>query len=138
MKLMIDANVILDVLCERDPFYYESAMVWDLCEAGEVEGCLSVLSFANMVYVMRSSKRDVQFIEKQLRSCFTFADLTSVIIHEAASLEWADFEDAVQSVTAKKVRADFIITRNTRDFKKSAVPAVTPAEFLQIMKNGKG
>ena len=68
MKLMIDANVILDVLCERDPFYYESAMVWDLCEAGEVEGCLSVLSFANMVYVMRSSKRDVQFIEKQLRT----------------------------------------------------------------------
>ena len=131
MKLMIDANVILDVLCERDPFYYESAMVWDLCEAGEVEGCLSVLSFANMVYVMRSSKRDVQFIEKQLRSCFTFADLTSVIIHEAASLEWADFEDAVQNFSAVvNGRIKGIITRNTKDFALSQLEVIDSRQFL--------
>ncbi|MBO4926992.1 MAG: PIN domain-containing protein [Clostridiales bacterium] len=135
MRLVIDANVLLDVLCERDPFYYDSAAVWDLCEAKAVEGCISVLTFANMVYVMRSPAREVNKLEKQLSLCFSFANLTSQIISEAASLGWIDFEDAVQSVTAKKVRADYIITRNTRDFKKSTVPAVTPKEFLGILRN---
>ena len=42
----------------------------------------------------------------------------------------ADFEDAVMSESARRINADCIITRNTKDFLKSKVPAVTPAEFL--------
>jgi len=49
---------------------------------------------------------------------------------KAAEMKWDDFEDAVQSVTAERIRTDYIITRNIRDFRKSKVPSLTPTEFL--------
>ena len=51
-------------------------------------------------------------------------------VSKAAALHWADFEDAVQSVTAERIHANYIITRNVRDFTKSSVMAFTPAELL--------
>ncbi len=61
---------------------------------------------------------------------FQFADLCVSDIMKAAEMKWDDFEDAVQSVTEERIRADYIITRNIRDFRKSKVPSLTPTEFL--------
>ena len=46
------------------------------------------------------------------------------------NMKWKDFEDAVQSATAESVHADYIITRNLKDFTKSRVMAFTPSELL--------
>lgn len=40
------------------------------------------------------------------------------------------FEDAIHSVTAERIHADFIITRNIRDFTRSKVMALSPAELI--------
>lgn len=61
---------------------------------------------------------------------FEFADFNVSDLTHAAELEWDDFEDAVQSVTAERVHADYIITRNVRDFAKSKVVAFTPSELI--------
>lgn len=67
---------------------------------------------------------------QKLSLIFEFADLTPVDLTKAASLHWDDFEDAVQSITADRIHANYIITRNVRDFTKSKVMAFTPAELL--------
>lgn len=54
---------------------------------------------------------------------FEFTDLTVSDINLATKMEWNDFEDAVQSATAQRVHADYLITR-------SKIPAFTPAELL--------
>lgn len=61
---------------------------------------------------------------------FEFADFNVSDLAHAAELEWDDFEDAIQSVTAERVHADYIITRNVRDFAGSKVAALTPAELI--------
>ena len=48
----------------------------------------------------------------------------------AAKMNWKDFEDAIQSATAEKINAAYIITRNTKDFQDSSVKALTPEEFF--------
>ena len=48
MTLLLDTNVIVDVLAEREPFFREAAAVWKLCETKQVEGFISALSFANI------------------------------------------------------------------------------------------
>ena len=53
MKLLIDANILLDVLQAREPHVKDSSLIWKLCETGEAEGYVSALTFANLVYVMR-------------------------------------------------------------------------------------
>ena len=42
-----------------------------------------------------------------------------------------DFEDAVVDAVAERNGADYILTRNIKDFAGSSVPAVTPTEFLE-------
>lgn len=132
MKLLIDANILLDVLQNRKPYVQSSSVIWKLCETKKVEGYISTLTFANLVYVMRKEldPQKIQEILHTLCIIFNFVDLNPSDLSRAAELKWNDFEDAVQSVTAMRVHADYIITRNVRDFVKSRVTAFTPAELL--------
>jgi predicted nucleic acid-binding protein len=132
MRLLIDANIILDVLQKREPHYINSALIWKLCEAGKVTGHVSVLTFMNMVYIMRKelSPEKIEDVYKALALIFTFEDLTEEDVKNALEMKLKDFEDAVQIQTAKRVDADFIITRNVKDFMKSPIPAYSPEELL--------
>lgn len=64
---------------------------------------------------------------------FSVADLKASDLTNASKLNFKDYEDAVQSVCAQRVKADYIITRNAKDFTKSKVKAVTPSEFLNFI-----
>lgn len=132
MRLLIDANIILDVLQKRQPYYTDSSLIWKLCETEQEEGIVSVLTFANLVYVMRKelSPGKIESVLAALRLIFRFEELNEFDLVHAASLGWDDFEDALQSVTAERIKADCIITRNVRDFRKSRISAFTPVEFL--------
>ena len=132
MRLLIDGNIILDVLQKRIPHYEDSAKIWKMCETDLTEGYVSALTFANLVYVMRK-ELSTDIISETLKSLsliFRFEDLKSSDLTVASDLGWDDFEDAIQSVTAERIGADNIITRNVKDFKKSKVIAFTPTEFL--------
>ena len=112
MKLLIDANILLDVLQNRENFVRASSMVWKLCETEQAKGYISALTFANLVYIMRK-EMDAQRIEEVLHMLsliFEFAELNDSDLFRAAALQWPDFEDAVQSVTAERIHADYIIT----------------------------
>ncbi len=43
----------------------------------------------------------------------------------------SDYEDALQMICATRIKADFIITRNIRDFITSKVPSIKPSELLE-------
>ena len=132
MKLLIDGNILLDVLQKREPHYASSALVWKLCETGQAEGWVSALTFANLVYVLRRelTPDSVYDVLKKLSCIFQFTDLTGDDLSAAGALRWNDYEDALQAVAAGRLRTDYIITRNVRDFKASKIPAITPDEFL--------
>ena len=132
MVLLIDANIILDVLLNRPDYVKDSALIWKLCETEKATGYVSVLIFANLVYIMRKQldPEKIEEVYQKLSLIFEFVDFrVSDLIH-AAELHWKDFEDAVQNVTAERIHADYIITRNVRDFSQSKVMAVTPSELL--------
>jgi predicted nucleic acid-binding protein len=134
MKLLIDANILLDVLQAREPHVKDSALIWKLCETGEADGYVSALTFANLVYVMRKEldPKGVQEVLSKLQLIFHIAALTEADLKQASEMEWKDFEDAIQCATAERIGADFIITRNVRDFLQSRkVLAFTPSEFLE-------
>ena len=132
MVLLIDANIILDVLLNRPDYVKDSAMIWKLCETEQMKGYVSTLTFANLVYIMRKqlAPEKIEDVFHKLNLIFEFADFSVSDLTHAADLNWKDFEDAVQSVIAERIHADYIITRNVRDFSKSRVMAFTPPELL--------
>ena len=133
MKVLIDTNVVLDFLCKREGFYEDAARIMKYCEVNKITGVISALTIPNIVYIMRKEldaqkTRDV--IEK-LQLVFTIADLKSDDIKKALSMNFKDFEDALQSACASRIKADYIITRNIRDFINSKVTAIKPTELLE-------
>lgn len=133
MKVLIDTNVVLDVLCKREGFYEDAAKIMKYCEVNKITGVISALTVPNIVYIMRKEldaqkTRDV--IEK-LQLVFTVADLKADDIKKALSMNFKDFEDALQSACASRIKADYIITRNIRGFVNSKVMAIKPAELLE-------
>lgn len=132
MRLLIDGNIILDVLQNREPHVVDSAKIWKLCETDQAEGYVSGLTFSNLVYIMRKelSPEKINEVFKSLGLIFRFTDLTVSDLTKAAEQQWDDFEDALQAATAERIHADNIITRNVKDFRQSKIVAFTPTEFL--------
>lgn len=133
MKVLIDTNVVLDVLCNRQEFLEASEKVFKLCEVNKISGYLSALSIPNILYVMRKElepERTKEILTK-LMLIFHVADLKADDLKKAAEMKFKDYEDAVQSVCASRIHADYIVTRNIRDFTASKVTAIKPSELLE-------
>lgn len=132
MKVLVDTNVVLDVLCSRPDFVDHALQVFRYCEANQITGYLSALSVPNIVYIMRKEldSEKIREILNILTSIFTVVDLRRQDLMKAAQLPFSDDEDALQAVCAQRIKADYIVTRNIKDFKNSPVPAVKPSELF--------
>ena len=132
MKVLVDTNVILDVLCNRANFVYDSSKIFKLCEIKKIDGYISALSIPNIVYIMRKELDQIKTkkILEKLSLIFTIVDLKAEDIKKASCLDFTDHEDALQSVCAQRIKANYIVTRNIRDYSNSAVAAIKPSELL--------
>ena len=137
MKLLIDTNIVLDVLCNRKGFVENSSKVFKLCETKKLEGYLSAISVPNIAYILRKelSIEKLKSIIVKLNIIFSIIELKPNDLILATDLDFKDYEDALQSVCAKRIKADFIITRNTKDFKNSSIKAITPEQLFDRIKN---
>ena len=129
MKILIDTNVILDILCNRADFVEDSLKVFKFCEANQITGCISALYVPNIVYIMRKEldNERIKEILTTLTSLFTVVDLRESDLIKAADLDFSDYGDVLQSVCAARAKANYIVTRNIKDFKNSTVPAIKPS-----------
>lgn len=133
MKVLIDTNIILDVFCKRPDFYEDSAKVFKFCEVKRISGVISALSILNIMHILRKeldAKKTKEILDN-LSLIFSIADLKADDLKKAADMEFKDFEDAVQSACATRIKANYIITRNIRDFTMSKVAAIKPTELLK-------
>jgi len=138
MKVFLDANVILDVLANREPFVSNSAAVLSLVESERVEGFVAAHTITTLFYLLqrevgRAKARSI------LMDLFRVIEIVAVDqdrIHQALAMDWDDFEDAVQASCAAKVEADYLLTRDQEDFQGSYVPVLSPAEFVALHGRG--
>ena len=132
MKVLIDTNILLDVLCNRPDFVENSLKVFQYCEAKQITGCISAFSIPNIAYIMRKelTQERTKEILTTLTSLFTVVELRKGDLLKAAELHFDDYEDALQAVCAARVKANYIVTRNIKDFKSSPVPAIKPSELF--------
>lgn len=133
MKVLMDTNIIIDVLANREGFAEPASQLFKFCEIGRMQGIIYALSIANIAYIMRREldRSQIEDVIGKLSSIFTIADMKGDDLKKAAALPMDDFEDALQSVCAGRLKADFIVTRNLKDFKDSRVMAVKPCELIE-------
>lgn len=137
IKILLDTNVVLDVLADRAPFAEDASMIFKLCETRQLEGVIYALTIPNIVYVMRKEleREQISGVLQKLSAIFEIADMRAEDLRKAAALPLPDFEDALQSICAQRIKADYIVTRNIKDFFQSKVMAVKPSELLERIQH---
>lgn len=138
MKLLIDTNVVLDVLLEREPFAEHARRLWAQVESGKVEGLLAAHSVTTVWYLAaeartRAFAREVVSLVAEV---FGVAAVDSGVMRRALRLDLADFGDAVCAAAAEGAGCDLLVTRNGKDYRQSPVAAVDPMTALAVIAGG--
>jgi len=140
MTVLIDTNIVLDFLLQREPYYHDAARISLLSEKGYISGYISASAVTDIFYIARKetkSKNTARELVGKLLKTIHVASITENSIFEALELNWDDFEDSVQYVAGKNISANYIITRNPKDFSNSKVSVLSPHDFLQIFLENK-
>ena len=134
MVVLVDTNIIIDALANREPYADNAKKILEKCAAREVTGILAAHSIPNMFYIFRKnfSQDERRFLLKNLCNIFKISDLNAKKILAALENEkCVDFEDCLQEECAVESMADYIVTRNPADFANSRVKVILPEEFLK-------
>lgn len=134
-RVLLDVNVVLDVLADRDPFAEDSAAVLAEIESERIEGLLAAHTVTTLHFLLARhlGKTRARRILSDLLGLVRLVPVDEDRIHHALAANWTDFEDAVQAACAEVEGVDYLVTRNKRDFRKSAVEVVTPEEVLALL-----
>jgi predicted nucleic acid-binding protein len=136
MKILIDANVLLDYLAKREPFRESAEAIVDACVSGKVDGSIAAHSFSNIFYILRKvfSVAERKQLLLDLCELFSVEGIGRGAIEAALTNEaFDDFEDALQMECAYAAGADYIITRDPKDYAGSSVPIISPDEFFDVV-----
>lgn len=140
MKVLVDANVVLDVLLNRTPWVAESRAVWDANHRQQIHGYVVATTLTNMFYIARRLVGFSKALEG-VRACLAAFHVLSVdgnVLIEATKLAGNDFEDNVVIRCAVNFQMDVIVTRNLADFSQSQIPAMSPSELIDRINSSGG
>ena len=136
MRLMIDTNIVLDVLLEREPFYSNSKAVLELCEGGKINGFISASTATDIFYLVRKSLQSTDEAYKALGNILSIVKILTVTnddVNSAFVQRAHDFEDCLLATCAKSNKCDGIVTRNKKDFLSFGVALYSPEEITGLI-----
>ena len=132
MKVFIDTNIFLDILCKREQFVDDALSIFDMAVDDCIELLISDLSIANIKYITRKELPTDKFYDiiQAFRPIFQIVPLGGGVIDSALSLKANDFEDALQYFSAVQAGADCLVTRNIKDYGFAKMEVLDSKAFL--------
>ena len=134
MRILLDVNIVLDVLADREPFAEDATAVLSIVEAKKVRGYIAGHTAATLFYLLQK-ELGAKRARRALSDLLRIVDVVSVDedrIRHALAMGWVDFEDAVQAACAEKAEADYLVTRDKAGFRRAAVKVLSPSEFFAV------
>lgn len=137
INILIDSNIILDVVQEREPFTSNAKNILSQCITRRINGFVTAHSLCDIFYILRKDKT----LEERLSLIRTLCKYVTVLSERQSDFEdiannpeTRDLEDSLQMVCAENYALDYIVTRNTKDFSASKIPVIEPDTFINILK----
>jgi predicted nucleic acid-binding protein len=136
LRVAIDANVWIDFLEKRYPYYPDAANCITRAKRGQFHAVVPAHLVTTLFYGLRKSSGKERAVEivNWIIDLFEIAECNHDTLRQAAGLTFSDFEDAVVAACAKQSGCDMIVTRNLKDFSKSPVPVISPDALLQELR----
>ena len=135
-KVFVDTNILVDLIADRRPFSKFAIQLFTMAEERKIKLYTSSHSIATTHYLLKK-----YIDEKELRdvlySILDYLNIVAIeqdVIKKGLKSKHKDFEDALQIISAYSIdRLDCIVTRNTKDFKGSEIPVLTPDELIKFL-----
>lgn len=134
MRILLDTNILIDFIAQRPSFVKSAKNILELCTDKKIDGCIAAHSITNAFYILRKELTS----DDRRRVLVGLCELLTVVGIDKDKLiaalendDFSDVEDCLQTECAKAFSADYIVTRNIKDFENSAVPAILPDDFLK-------
>ncbi len=134
MKILLDTNIVLDLLLEREPYFKGAKELFILAETKKLKAYLSASSIATIHYLTMKAlnKKEADKIIDMLLKIFLVTPLDKIVFIEAIYNNGTDFEDSVIYSSVFNSNIDYIITRDKKGFKNSKVKTLDPNSFLAL------
>ncbi len=132
MKVLLDLNVVLDVVLNREPWVADAKQIWNSHQSGVIDGFLAATELTNLFYIVRRTAGEPA-ARTAVRAClvtFHIEPVGQTTLEEADRQPGLDFEDNVCIACAIAAEIDCIVTRDPAGFVDSPVPAVSPMELM--------
>ncbi len=135
MRLLLDTNVLLDLALARLPWAHDAAALLGMIERQQIEGYVASHALTTVYYVVARARdrRVAAGATADLLRLLRVVPLETADFQQALALGIPDFEDAVHAVAGLKVGADYIVTRNERDFRTAPIVARSAGEVLALI-----
>jgi predicted nucleic acid-binding protein len=133
MKIFVDANVLIDIITERRPFYNTAVNFISYCANQNYEIITNSLCISNAYYISQKVIRDVRVTKGKLASINSNCKVLPMDQEQldiALISNFSDFEDALHNACATENYCTHIITRNKNGFRNSKLRVLTPLQFL--------
>ena len=132
MKLVLDSDVLLDFLLARSGFVLEIDHLVQNQYEWRLDLATSACVLQNVHYIARRGGFTLpNEVLEMLLERVTVIPVCGE--HLERALSFNDFEDAVLAYAAAEWGADYLITRNLKDFRKiPEVTSLTPREFIAL------
>ena len=134
MRVLIDTNIVLDLVQNREPHSDNASKIINSCVKGENDGFISAHSLTDLFFILRKDKSVDERKSLVLNLCKFFRvipESKNFFIEVCNNPDWNDLEDGLQMRCAEIEKLDFIITRDGENgFKNSPVKIINPEDFL--------
>jgi predicted nucleic acid-binding protein len=134
VRVLIDTNILLDFLLQREPFFQDAELLFDTINSGLVVGCVAATTLTDIFYIAQKHTRSIEQARQAVAEVLTVMTIFPVdraVLESAFNSGLTDFEDAVQIFCAVTQGLDAILTRDKRGFASSPIPVLAVGELLQ-------
>ncbi|GBO56401.1 hypothetical protein APA_4737 [Pseudanabaena sp. lw0831] len=134
MKVLIDTNVLLDFLLEREPFKKDVEELFAAIDSGQIIGFVTATTLTDIFYIARKHTRSLELAREAVSSTLdtmTICPVNRNVLEAAFASGLTDFEDAVQIYSAIAQNLDAIVTRDAKGFVSSTIPVYSVQELLK-------
>ncbi|MGL4484803.1 MAG: type II toxin-antitoxin system VapC family toxin [Anaerovoracaceae bacterium] len=132
--IVIDTNVLLDVILYREKHFDLSYDVYVEIIKCNLDAGIVATSMTDIFFIVKRKQnhQKAKAAISDLLTRFSVLEVGNTEITNALNSKIVDYEDAVIEQVAIKNKAEYIITRDLKDFKNSKVKAISPEEFLKM------
>lgn len=140
VKALLDTNIVIDYLNEREPFCNLARLLMIAGRVGEFDLWISSSQVTDLVYILSNGGKPSLIPEtcERLQGLRTFVSVFAVSEREIDKMlasSWKDPEDRLLFEVALSIKADCLITRNAEDFESDLVRTFDCEGFFDWLKS---